>query len=97
MLQSPTQSIPIFTLTVCDKKQLFYTVRHGTLSIISRGLTDMSVLLIYYFMPYWAYYLVFLIMIPLSFLIVYFNMFFVESAHFLVHVKKDLEAANEVL
>lgn len=57
----------------------------------------MSVLLIYYFMPYWAYYLLFLIIIPVLCILVYFNMLFIESAHFLIHVRNDFQTANQVV
>lgn len=61
------------------------------------GTTDMSILLVYYFVPGWAFYLLCLLTLPTIILLVYFYGFFLESVHYLTCTEKNMEDAKRVI
>lgn len=61
------------------------------------GFTDMSVMVIWYIIPYWWFYTIFLLVLPISALFLYFRTFFIESIHFVINVHCDFEEASQLL
>lgn len=57
----------------------------------------MSVMVIWYIIPYWWFYTIFLLVLPISALFLYFRTFFIESIHFVINVHCDFEEASQFL
>lgn len=57
----------------------------------------MLAMLIWYVIPNWWFFMVFLLILPTALLYVYFRIFFIESIHFVINVLADFNEAHSLI
>lgn len=77
-----------FLVGETKQKALIYFYAIWYFYLLFRGLTDIPVSIIWFIVPYWLFFVFFLLLVPITFLYFTFRCFFMESVHFLVHAQK---------
>lgn len=75
----------------------YYTGSWYDVYFIFRLVTDAIVLFIYYTIPNWMFFMLGLCIVPGIVFLAYFHSFFLESPHYYIINRGDLERANDVI